>query len=177
MTDPRYLVVTAVGPDRPGLVSEVSALVLEAGGNIEDSRMAILGGEFALILMVSVSDTQFEAVKTAATTIDQSLGLACVLRETSRRDPSGDYLSYNLHVTGLDHPGIVQRVTSVLSETGVNLATFDSRVAYAAMSGTPMFILDALLHVPSEVALTSLRQKISGVCNDENLDYVLKAAS
>ncbi len=52
MANKSYLVLTAVGPDRPGLVSEISSLVLAAGANLEDSRMAILGGEFALLVLV-----------------------------------------------------------------------------------------------------------------------------
>ena len=51
--DRRYVVLTAVGPDRPGLVNQLSSLIREAGASIEDSRMAILGGEFAMILLVS----------------------------------------------------------------------------------------------------------------------------
>ncbi len=53
MSNKSYLVLTAVGPDRPGLVSEISSMVLSAGANLEDSRMAILGGEFALLVLVS----------------------------------------------------------------------------------------------------------------------------
>ena len=42
-----HVAVTAVGADRPGIVAAVSRALYDVGGNIEDSRMAILGGHFA----------------------------------------------------------------------------------------------------------------------------------
>ena len=56
MSSRQYQVLTAVGRDRPGLVEKISSLLLGAGANLEDSRMAILGGEFALILLFSGTD-------------------------------------------------------------------------------------------------------------------------
>ncbi|HDO34642.1 MAG TPA: glycine cleavage system protein R, partial [Chromatiales bacterium] len=47
------LVVSALGQDRPGIVNELSLAILNCGCNIEDSRMTVLGGEFAVILLVS----------------------------------------------------------------------------------------------------------------------------
>jgi glycine cleavage system transcriptional repressor len=47
-----YLVISAVGQDRPGLVDELSQTIYGCGCSIVDSRMAVLGGEFAMILML-----------------------------------------------------------------------------------------------------------------------------
>ena len=48
-----YIVLTAIGPDRPGLVDEISSFLAARKINIEDSRMAVLGGEFAIIMLAS----------------------------------------------------------------------------------------------------------------------------
>ena len=50
-----YFVISALGDDRPGIVNDLSRVILDCGCNIEDSRMSVLGGEFALILMTSGS--------------------------------------------------------------------------------------------------------------------------
>ena len=52
-----YLVISAIGQDRPGIVDEVSAFILSHQCNVEDSRMAVLGGDFALIMLVSGPET------------------------------------------------------------------------------------------------------------------------
>src|SRR4051794_41970887 len=48
------LVVTVIGNDRPGIVGRLSEVVLAAGANWEESRMARLAGKFAGILRISV---------------------------------------------------------------------------------------------------------------------------
>ena len=48
-----YLVISAQGKDRPGIVNTLSKAALDSGCNITNSRMAVLGGEFALILLIN----------------------------------------------------------------------------------------------------------------------------
>jgi glycine cleavage system transcriptional repressor len=175
MSDKAYLVLTAVGPDRPGLVNELSQMIHAAGANLEDSRMAILGGEFALLLLVSGSEQAMAKVEQTGPSLGEELGLKLMLKRTMRRDSPRDFLSYQIRVTGVDRPGIVHAVASVLAKRGINVASLDSRVSYAPLSGTPMFTLEAELQVPSEVALSELRRELSAICDDENLDFVLSS--
>jgi len=70
-----HLVLTAVGPDRPGLVNRISSLIHEASANLEDSRMAILGGEFALLVLVSGTDAAVARVEQEAVRLEPELGL------------------------------------------------------------------------------------------------------
>ncbi len=53
MSNIDYLAITASGDDRVGLVERFTSRVLEAGGNIEESRMAVLGGQFSILMLVS----------------------------------------------------------------------------------------------------------------------------
>ena len=48
-----FLVLTAIGEDRPGIVDDLTRVLLNAELNIEDSRMSLLGGEFAIILLLN----------------------------------------------------------------------------------------------------------------------------
>lgn len=176
MSERRHLVLTAVGPDRPGLVNQISSLIHEAGANLEDSRMAILGGEFAVILLVSGTPAAMDAVKACGKRIESELGLVCVLKETTTLSVPIDYIPYRLRVTGVDRPGIVQAITSILAGRGVNLAALESRVTYAAWSGTPMFTLEASLQIPSRLDLSGLRTELNSRCEAENLDFVLESA-
>lgn len=176
MTELRnYMVFTAVGPDRPGLVNEISSLIHEAGANLEDSRMAILGGEFALILLLSGPPDALERVKRCGARIESDLRLHCILKETSTPTTRGDYLLYRIRVTGVDRPGIVQAIAGLLAGRGINLASLESRVSYAPLSGTPMFVLEADLQVPSRLDLSSLRADLTTRCEAENLDFTLES--
>jgi glycine cleavage system transcriptional repressor len=174
MGDKKYLVLTAVGPDRPGLVSEISSAVLAAGANLEDSRMAILGGEFALLVLVSGNEQAMREVETRGDALGARLGLRLLTKATTSRQAAHDFLPFQIRVTGVDRPGIVQRVTAVLAGRGVNVASFESRLEFAAESGTPMFILEASLQIPSALALADLRRELSKACEEESWDYSLE---
>lgn len=169
-----YLVLTAVGPDRPGLVSEIAASIHGAGANLEDSRMAILGGEFALLLLLSGAEAAAAAVEKAAGPLGEKLGLRVILKRTGRGQRK-EFLPYRISVTGFDRPGIVLRISEILARRGVNVASLESHLAYAPLSGTPMFVLEAELQVPSEVVLAELRRELSSQCDEENLDLSLES--
>lgn len=173
-SDKTYLVLTAVGPDRPGLVSEIASAIHGAGANLEDSRMAILGGEFALLLLLSGPEAAAAAVEKAAGPLGERLGLRVLLKRTGRGQHK-DFLPYRISVTGFDRPGIVLKISEILARRGVNVASLESRLAYAPLSGTPMFVLEADLQVPSEVALAELRRELSAQCDEENLDLSLES--
>lgn len=168
------IVLTAVGPDRPGLINQLSAIVTEAGGNIEDTRMAKLGGEFAVLVFVTGSESKLVDVAEQRARIESSLGLSCFIKPTheNHNPPAG--LHYAFQVSGLDRPGIVESVSEVLAHRGINVSSLSSWVSHAPLSGTPMFMLEADLQVPPTVNLGQLRRDLADACERENLDFSLE---
>jgi glycine cleavage system transcriptional repressor len=169
-----HLVLTAVGPDRPGLVRAISSVVHDASASVEDSRMAILGGEFALIMLVSGAEVAVSRVERELSGLEAELGLKFLFKRTGR-ESQRQFLPYEIRVTGVDRPGIVHAVTDLLAKRAVNVASFESRVTFAPDSGTPLFVLEAALQVPSEVVLAEFRREVAALCQDENLDFSLDA--
>lgn len=55
LSSQHYLVITALGADRPGIVNTITRHVSSCGCNIEDSRLAMLGEEFTFIMLLSGS--------------------------------------------------------------------------------------------------------------------------
>jgi glycine cleavage system transcriptional repressor len=174
MNTKSYLVLTAIGQDRPGLVNEISSMVLAAGANLEDSRMAILGGEFALLILVSGDAKTIDEVELRGGDLGASLGLRVMSKPTSSPQAARDFLPFQIRVTGVDRPGIVQRVAAVLAGHAVNVASLESRLEYAPESGTPMFILEAALQIPSALALAELRRELSTACEQESWEFSLE---
>lgn len=169
-----HLVLTAVGADRAGLVERISRSIHGAGANLEDSRMAILGGEFALILLLSGAPDAVKRVQDGIDELSKELALNVTLKPTSGRAALSDHLPYRLKVSGVDRPGIVAHVSSFLAGRRINVAALESSLTYAPHSGTPMFNLRAELQVPSELALSRLRAELVQMCEEENLDSVLE---
>jgi predicted amino acid-binding ACT domain protein len=62
MPDRQQLIMTAIGPDRVGLVEKISEFISRRGGNIDDSKMAVFYGEFAVIVLIGGDDTSLEDI-------------------------------------------------------------------------------------------------------------------
>ncbi len=77
-----FAVVIAVGPDRPGIVDDISGAVFAAGCNIEESKMAVLGGEFALMMLVSGPAQAVDSVAGSLPGLGDKLGLRVSCRPT-----------------------------------------------------------------------------------------------
>ena len=81
-TDEHFLAFAALGPDRPGLVAEVTEYVTRRGGNVEDSRMAILGAEFGILLLVSGTAEEVAAIERDTKELGGRTGLTLTVRRT-----------------------------------------------------------------------------------------------
>ena len=174
MTSQRqFRVLVAVGPDRPGLVHGISALIHEAGANLEDSRMAVLGGEFAIVLLYSGTETELAAVDQRRGETARRLGLEIFAKQTTRPPEAREETRVRVRVSGLDRPGIVDTVTRVFARRDVNVQTLETGLSHQPLTGTVQFTLDARLTLPAGVTLAELRQELSAVCEEEQLELTV----
>lgn len=122
--------VTAIGQDRPGIVAAISGALFELGGNIEDSQMSILGGHFAVMLIVRVPPSvSREELAERLGAVRDRLGLEAITFNDVGELPAGaPQPSHVLSVYGSDHPGIVHSVTAALAERGVNITDLETRI-------------------------------------------------
>lgn len=169
-----YLVISALGPDRPGIIHRLAGVVAEAGCNTLDSRMTVLGGEFAVIQMVSGRWDALARLESALNGVGDELGLTLQWRRTSERDTAGDLLPYSVEVVAMDHPGIVHQIAQFFSSRSVNIRDLSTSRYAAAHTGTAMFAVNLLLEVPAETRVALLRDEFMDFCDQLNLDAVFE---
>ncbi len=139
--------VTAIGRDRPGIVAAISGALLELEGNIEDSQMSILRGQFAVVLIVSLADrVDREAVVDRLGEVRTELGLEAITVNPID-DPGVEAArpSHVIRVHGADHPGIVHSVANALAERVVNITGLETRIAGAAGARIYVMIIEVAL--------------------------------
>lgn len=145
------VVFTVTGSDRPGVVEFVTRLLLDYEGNVEISKMARLGGVFAMLLLVALPAERFERLQDIEEML-VSHGFSVTWKPTERwfgkRYPG--WKPYQIEVQGADHEGIIHQVARYLSEHGINIETMDTNVKNAPMSGTHIFSMKAQVFVPPE---------------------------
>jgi glycine cleavage system transcriptional repressor len=174
----QFLILSAVGRDRPGIVNEVSKLIYNHGGNMEDSRMAALGGDFALIVLVSGEPETIARLHKDFPAFTRELGLTGASHETPGPQARVDkgFVPYDVRAVGLDHQGIVHRIAQVLLDLGANVITMDTESVSAPVTGAPMFTLDMRVAVPPAVTLPQLRSKLQATGDALNVDVTVQAA-
>jgi len=125
-----HLVVSALGPDRPGIVARVTRVLLDHGGNVADSHMGLLGGRFTIMLAVDLpegADTgRLEADLAAAA---RDLGLDALAAHPVGDAAPAAPATHVVTVYGADHPGIVAAVTEALAAAGASVTDLQTRLA------------------------------------------------
>src|SRR5215472_382197 len=98
MTD---LVLTLIGPDRPGLVDAVAAIIRAHGGNWLESRMARMGGKFAGILRAELpADSVAAALKALSELEARGLKVMAETQPRAQQDAGATGLRMELEVVG-----------------------------------------------------------------------------
>ncbi len=160
-----YFILSAMGKDRPGIVADVSEVIYECGGNIEDSSMSLLRNHFALLLLFSTEreEVNQKPVFYAPITFEEAYPK---LKEQTNR--------FKISTSGVDHAGIVLRVCGLLADRKVNIIDMETHRVLSAESGTPLFEMDIDVEVPRSLSEQGLREDLHRLANELVIDLVLK---
>ena len=173
-TKKTYLVISALGEDRPGIVNRLSKVLLDQGCNIEDSRMTVLGGEFAIMLLVEGKWNTLAKVENVLPELERQLGMTIIAKRTGERVTGKNLLPYGVDVVAMDHPGIVNNLAEFFAERNINIEDMSTSSYAAAHTGTPMFSVRMTVGIPSDIHIAGLREEFMDYCDDLNLDAVLE---
>jgi glycine cleavage system transcriptional repressor len=170
MAEKDHLILTAIGPDRVGLVEKISEFISSRDCNIEDSKMAAFYGEFAVIILITGDAGKLAQIAHDYRDIESETGLTIVIKTPSPKKPAEPFIPYRLTAACMDHPGIVHKISAVLSELAVNIESMETKTYFAPMSGTPLFQLEADLAVPVRTNINQLRERLAELQREENID-------
>jgi len=169
MPTPTRLVLTAIGPERPGLVSLMSDAVAAGGGNWLDARMASLAGQFAGILLVEVAPDRAADLEAALQALE-SHGLQLVIAQGAGEPPAADGRVLRLEVLGHDRPGIVRDISRVLAGLRVSITELETERSSGSFSGEALFKARALLQLPEGLGDDRVRQALEALANEWMVD-------
>ncbi len=160
------LILTVVGPDRPGLVRALSGAVAACGGNWLESRMARLAGQFAGIVLVEAPESLLDDLRAL-----ESQGLRIVVQsgvaglQAARAEPV-----LTLEVVGNDRPGIMRDIAQILAGCGVNIEELTTGVASGSFSGEALFRVTARVRAPNAAAVDAMRAGLECLGNELMVD-------
>lgn len=168
-----HVAVTAVGVDRPGIVAAITRSLYEHGGNIEDSRSAILGGHFSMMLIVALPEgldtTALERDLAQAT---RALDLIVAVRPVAEAPAEhAEGAPYVISVYGADRPGIVARVSETLAAHRVNITDLATRVIEG---DPPVYVMLLEATVPTGADAAAIEADLKALGTDLGVDVSLR---
>ncbi len=168
------LVLSIITQDRPGVVKEISEIVAQSGCNIEDSRMMVLGGSFAILMMVGGSDVQISELESRELELTDKLSSLVQMHKTENRDQADTGIPYVIEVVALDHQGIVRELSDFVAARNINIEALNTETYAAPHTGSTMFRLEMSVNVPVEVRLSHFKEALVEHCDQKNLDVTIE---
>jgi glycine cleavage system transcriptional repressor len=164
------LAVTVLGHDRPGIIAEVTGVLAELGGNLEDSSMTLLRGHFAMTLVVR-TDAGDAEVRDALEPRFRGNGLdVSVIALPDEPPPAQSGIGYVLSVHGADRAGIVSAITSVIAAHGGNVTDLTTRLA------GDLYVLIAEVELPTSADVAALQGALSAAASELGVEATLREA-
>ena len=176
----RWFILSAIGQDRPGLVAELAQLVYDADANLEDSRMTILGNDFAVILLASSTQTGTgDRLLLGTKRLERDHGLTILVRALEGQPrgpvPAPGHAAWQVRASGADKAGIVAGVCRVLAAHEVNIADLSTR-SRPGEGGSPHYEMTMTVEVPSRLDVAALRKALDDVANELVIEVEIEPA-
>ncbi len=167
----KQFVLTASGRDRPGILEEITRIIVQHDGNIETSRLQRLGGDFALLMFVTAPEDQIETLRSVINELHfVKFDVQTRLSEAVEPQELTAATECAITVLGADHLGIIHQITRYLAEQGINVENMNTEVTAAPMSGTPLFSMSAVVRVPSKLSVDDLREALEYIGDELSVD-------
>mgnify|MGYP003637220017 CR=1 FL=1 len=161
-----YLVLTAMGPDRKGSVSDLTKLASECGCNILDSRMAIFGLEFTLIMLLMGTNKAIHQLESKLPAVAHKLELITMMKRTSGYRDQDFIHHYQVDYAGIDQPGVLKAVTAFFATRNIDISSLKSEINQMSAS-----ILIALME---ETSIEQLESDFLELCEQFDVQGCIK---
>lgn len=166
----KNLVLTLTGHDKVGLVDHVTSLLVKHHGNIEASRMAHLGGEFAMLMLVVVPDKELASLEQDFQGLrGEGYQISLVKTKDDSKKHAG-WIPYQIEVAGADHEGILHEISHHLAAQNINIENMDASASPAPMSGAPLFTLKGVVLVPPKLKFHDWSDALAEICDTLNVN-------
>ncbi|MGF1702789.1 glycine cleavage system transcriptional repressor [Photobacterium makurazakiensis] len=162
-----YLVITAVGTDRPGISDEITRLITHCGCNIVDSRLALFGHEFTLIMLLSGNTNAMSRVEATLPLKAQEHDLLTVMKRTEKHEYRFFPYTADFSIEATDSPGLIEQFTHFFAHKNVDIASLSAQTHESHDVDAPnKFQLQISTNLPEGCNLITLQEEYEALCQD-----------
>lgn len=171
-----HFALTIIGRDHPGIVAKVTEILYRLGCNIADSSCTILGGQFAMILILSHPKMQSnEEFGTSFAPLEAD-GLSVFLRKLQPGGESAAEIDGEIcmiSVYGSDKPGIVYPVAKILGDMQINITDLNTKLVGTPQRPVYVMMIEAVL--PAGLEIEELSSALDRLKKDLQVDIAIRS--
>jgi glycine cleavage system transcriptional repressor len=168
-----FAVVRAIGSDRIGVVDDITSVIEKAECNIEESKMSVLGGEFAVMMLVSGTESAIDALGGHDFTIGKLSDFSVDVKRTKEPYKIASGVPYLIETVSIDSLGIVHAVTAVLAQEQISIEELETDTTSAPFTGAPLFTLRIRVALSGPKRAAQLREVLQRLAYERDFDITV----
>ncbi|GAA4876639.1 glycine cleavage system protein R [Ferrimonas pelagia] len=145
-------VVSITGPDQAGILTHLSSITHQLGGRWLNSKLVNMDGRFVALLKVDVPAEHEQALRSQLSEQDD---LQIQIHELGVPvERPGVAAAFTVNAT--DQPGLINDITQLLANHGINIEHFDSHRVGATGSSGNLFTAKLAVTMPAELDINTV---------------------
>nr|MDO8080004.1 phosphoserine phosphatase SerB [Candidatus Freyarchaeota archaeon] len=167
----KLVTVTAIGRDKPGLVSKLTNVVADVNANIVDVEETVLRGLFAMFMIVDISlaTVSTNELKNLLVKKGAEAGLQVTLEPYLEGRRKSEKELALITILGKDRPGIVAKTSTLLGNYNINIEKI-RMIARGEMIAMEMLVDLSDLKFPLE----KVRIELQNLCENLGVGAILQ---
>ena len=166
------IILSVIGPDKSGIVSDISKIIKNNLGNIEKSRMVRLGDFFTIMVLITINEDNIESLsKEFNNYSDYQISIHKLKDSLDNNDLDNNI--HTIHLNGLDNEGLVYKMTTELAKLDINIEELETNITNAPMSGLSLFSLEAKISHP-QLNYDILKEKMDALASKLDVNIILE---
>jgi glycine cleavage system transcriptional repressor len=168
----QHLVITVMGSDRPGISNHIIHLVSQSNCNILDSRIALYGDEFTLVMLVTGSIPEITQVENQLPLLGQEHELITMMKRTKPHTITSNCYHLEVFVETADRVGITEQFTQFFADKKIGLESLSARTIDKGVTDTKQdqFHLSFTASVSDSFNLMQLQEEFDNLCQQLSVD-------
>lgn len=172
--EPSLLVISAIAPNKPGFVKEITDIVIQCQCNIIESKMKSMGNKFSLVLMASGEWNAIAKLEHSLPSKAHAMGMTTMIQRTTAKEHLSELLPYRVKMTTLDRRGLSNGITTFFANQKINIEELSCNTFDAQQTSTKLVLIKLTINIPVEKDIAKLRDEFELFCRKENLDASLQ---
>jgi glycine cleavage system transcriptional repressor len=170
-----YLIVSVLGTNRAGILSELSRAYAQYGCNLLHAKINVLGQDVAAFFFLAGNWGAIAKLEAALPALEQRLSLTIQSRRTQELPSTHPLMTYTVQVIAVDRSGLLNELFDLFHKEAAMIEEA-SAYTYPNGTGTTMLNIQLKIHLPTTVHLATLREAFMNYCDNHNFEGFLDPA-